>query len=251
MTQRNLSPASVMKALGISPKALRHYESLGLVTPGRTEAGWRVFAPVDVARLYQILALKGLGLPLTRIRLILTNEHAHAGSSMSEILEMQTVAMQQQRDRAASALELIRRAQDLLRSGSELTTSDLVRLGQQTGVTQTADLGQRMQPFYQRHLTPEEQQRTQPAILDFWKGMIAEAQRLLEAGEAPGSAAADDLMRRWLAAVRIFTGGDLDVEAKYDAAMADAVNEARDSSWSISRELWTYLKASARELNDR
>ena len=47
-----LSPSAAAQRLGVSAKALRLYERRGLVTPGRTAAGWRSYGPDEIARLY-------------------------------------------------------------------------------------------------------------------------------------------------------------------------------------------------------
>ena len=52
----------------MSMRTLRHSEAIGLLRPAaRTEAGYRLFAGDDVVRLYRILALRSLGLPLGEI----------------------------------------------------------------------------------------------------------------------------------------------------------------------------------------
>ncbi|MGH9101406.1 MAG: MerR family transcriptional regulator [Acidimicrobiales bacterium] len=49
-------------------RALHHYDHLGLVQPSaRTPAGYRLYVESDVERLYQVLALRQLGLPLETI----------------------------------------------------------------------------------------------------------------------------------------------------------------------------------------
>lgn len=53
---------------GITNKALRHYERLGLLQPGRSGAGYRLYTERHLERLEQILALKFLGLPVKEIR---------------------------------------------------------------------------------------------------------------------------------------------------------------------------------------
>jgi hypothetical protein len=53
---------------GVTVKALHHYDRLGLLTPRRTEAGYRVYTERDLERLEQIVALKFLGLPLRQIK---------------------------------------------------------------------------------------------------------------------------------------------------------------------------------------
>ena len=51
---------------GVTVKALHHYDRFGLLTPSRTEAGYRLYAEADLERLEQIIALKFLGFSLKR-----------------------------------------------------------------------------------------------------------------------------------------------------------------------------------------
>ncbi|RLT26346.1 MAG: phosphoribosylaminoimidazolesuccinocarboxamide synthase [Chloroflexi bacterium] len=56
-------------ATGLTTRALRHYEHEGLLAPSsRTEAGHRVYSSADVARLYEVLVLRRIGLGLAAIR---------------------------------------------------------------------------------------------------------------------------------------------------------------------------------------
>src|SRR5438270_840922 len=56
------------KLAGITAKALRHYERIGLLAPQRTTAGYRLYSERHLDRLEQIVALKFLGLSLREIR---------------------------------------------------------------------------------------------------------------------------------------------------------------------------------------
>lgn len=64
---RFLTASQAAAALGISAKALRLYERAGLIAPGRTAAGWRVYGPGDMARAREIAALRALGVTLRQI----------------------------------------------------------------------------------------------------------------------------------------------------------------------------------------
>jgi DNA-binding transcriptional MerR regulator len=48
---------------GVTIKALRHYDRLGLLQPARTPAGYRRYSADEVDRLRRILALKRIGIP--------------------------------------------------------------------------------------------------------------------------------------------------------------------------------------------
>jgi DNA-binding transcriptional MerR regulator len=61
---RFLNPSEAARQLGVSAKALRLYERRGLITPARTLAGWRAYAPAEMARAREIAELRALGLSL-------------------------------------------------------------------------------------------------------------------------------------------------------------------------------------------
>ena len=56
---------------GVTVKALHHYDRLGLLKPGRSDAGYRMYRESDLERLEQIVALKFLGLPLKQVKVVL------------------------------------------------------------------------------------------------------------------------------------------------------------------------------------
>lgn len=60
---------ALAKASGLSPKAIRYYEELGLLSDAtRTESGYRVYSDQDVERLRFILGAKALGFSLHEIK---------------------------------------------------------------------------------------------------------------------------------------------------------------------------------------
>ena len=66
---------------GVTVKALHHYDRLGLLSPSRTEAGYRVYSARDLETLEQIIALKFLGLPLKKIAEVMRRPALRTGTS--------------------------------------------------------------------------------------------------------------------------------------------------------------------------
>lgn len=66
-----LTASQAARRLGVSPKALRLYEDHGLMTPGRTRAGWRAFGPADMETASEIVSLRKLGLGFAEITSLL------------------------------------------------------------------------------------------------------------------------------------------------------------------------------------
>ncbi len=96
---RSLTPSRAAARLGISVKALRIYERHGLPAPQRTAAGWRVYAPEDVARAAEVVTLRALGLSFARIGRVL-------GGDLRDLRDLEAGL-------AAHALDLERQARHL------------------------------------------------------------------------------------------------------------------------------------------
>lgn len=52
----------------LTVRTLHHWESVGLLTPQRSEGGHRIYGPVEQARVRDTLVLRELGLPLEDVR---------------------------------------------------------------------------------------------------------------------------------------------------------------------------------------
>ncbi len=62
-------------ALGVSERALRYYQQLGLISCGRTPGGTRRYSEADLARVARIRELQSLlGLELDEIAVVLAND---------------------------------------------------------------------------------------------------------------------------------------------------------------------------------
>jgi MerR family transcriptional regulator, thiopeptide resistance regulator len=88
---------------GVTVKALRHYERRGLLTPSRTDAGYRRYSLIDLRRLEEILALKSLGLPLSQIARVLPGGDVDAlRAQRARLVDART-----RLDRAIAALDAV------------------------------------------------------------------------------------------------------------------------------------------------
>jgi DNA-binding transcriptional MerR regulator len=62
--------AAFAKLTGVSVRALRHYDHLGLLKPRRSDGGYRVYTLKDLEVLEQIVSLKFIGVPLRKISVL-------------------------------------------------------------------------------------------------------------------------------------------------------------------------------------
>ena len=118
---RTLNPAEAANRLGVSIKTLRLYEQHGLITPARTEAGWRVYRPEDVAAASEIVALRTLGLSLGQVGRVLSGDctsleqalAAHEQDLAQRIQDLQKTVAEVHRLRAALRADASRGIGDL------------------------------------------------------------------------------------------------------------------------------------------
>ena len=57
---RTYRTAAFAALAGVTPRALRHYDRLGLLKPRRTTAGYRIYTERDLETLEEIVALNSL-----------------------------------------------------------------------------------------------------------------------------------------------------------------------------------------------
>lgn len=95
------SISEVADIVGVSAKALRHWESLGLLAPERTSAGYREYCDADIERAAAIALYRGVGIALESIA-VLIDAPAHtlhtALLKHRDVLGGQLSAMREQID---------------------------------------------------------------------------------------------------------------------------------------------------------
>src|SRR6202041_1209530 len=78
-----LSASEAAKRLGVSIKALRLYEQRGLVTPGRTAAGYRAYGPDEMVREAEDVSLRAPGLSLAQVARVFEGDPQSLESAMT------------------------------------------------------------------------------------------------------------------------------------------------------------------------
>jgi DNA-binding transcriptional MerR regulator len=229
MLQRSpfLSPAETARRLAVSPKALRLYEQHGLVKPVRSAKGWRAYGPEQIEALHKVIALKSMGFSLAQIGKLLKR----GDLALATVLGAQETALVKESARAERALGLVRAARKTLAAGHALSLDDLITLRKETTVTtreQHEEMKAIFDPIVEKHFSTEDRRVLERRAFDQqeasrgWDALLTEAKALMAKGD-PGSPAAMDLARRWMAMVGQFTGGDPKLAAKVKSVWTDAM----------------------------
>jgi DNA-binding transcriptional MerR regulator len=120
----SLSAAECARRTGLTVRALRVYERRGLLKPGRSGKGWRLYGPSELQRLNVIVTLKAFGMTLAQIRSLLKT----SPPPLASVLEMQLRACRAKRDEADRALEFVQAALATIESGRPLALEELCNL---------------------------------------------------------------------------------------------------------------------------
>ncbi|VWC57126.1 MULTISPECIES: MerR family transcriptional regulator [Burkholderia] len=121
---RGLSASEAATRLGVSVKALRLYERQGLVTPGRTVAGYRAYGPDDLARAAEIAALRALGLTLAQVASVLSGD----ARSLSDALAAHETALERGIQDLVGKVDRVRAIRADLARGRMPDDGELTRL---------------------------------------------------------------------------------------------------------------------------
>lgn len=120
-----LTAAECALRTGLTVRALRVYENYGLITPGRSAAGWRRYGARELLKLNEIGLLKILGLTLSQIR-DLTRRPSHP--SLRQLLELQLGTWKHRRAEAERGLAVAEAALQQLQTGRSSSVEELCSL---------------------------------------------------------------------------------------------------------------------------
>ncbi|HKV67315.1 MAG TPA: MerR family transcriptional regulator, partial [Gaiellales bacterium] len=105
----------------VSVRTLRHYEALGLLRPtARTESGYRLYGRAELERLYRILALRSLDLPLEEVGRLLRD-----AVGLADVLGRQLEAIERRMAADAELHARLRRLLDTCTTDGEPTVAEL------------------------------------------------------------------------------------------------------------------------------
>ena len=116
----------VSRRSGVSARMLRHYETLGLVTPSaRGSNGYREYSPSDIGRIFHIEGLRRLGLSLPEVGRLLAEPGFDASALVTDLI----AAAHERIETERRLLERLEEIRGLGRSDGEslLGTIDLMR----------------------------------------------------------------------------------------------------------------------------
>ena len=81
-TEKQYQVKELADISGVSVRTLHYYEEIGLLAPGRTGSGYRIYDDDDIRRLQEILAMRACAMPLAEIKELLAASEGDAKSAL-------------------------------------------------------------------------------------------------------------------------------------------------------------------------
>jgi DNA-binding transcriptional MerR regulator len=232
---RRWKVGELARATGLTVRTLHHFDEIGLLRPSeRSPAGHRLYTVGDVRRLYQVLALRQLGIPLAEISASLAGDASDLTSAVrnqlaqvqrhmtrQQHLERQLTALSQVLgDAQEPSIDQLFAAMDAMRQARYFTSEQLARLKA-------------------RH------NEVGGEVFRQWRQKGTEIAALVEghisAGTDPADPEVQATARRWTDLMEDMTGGDRAILSGMYAKMDGKGPEAATLN-VVSVEVWSYLK---------
>jgi DNA-binding transcriptional MerR regulator len=204
--EQTLKIGELARVAGVTVRALHHYDSTGLLVPSeRTGGGHRLYSAADVQRLYRLLALRGVGLPLEEIGPLLDREDSPRDTVQRHLgrVEQQLAALEQLRLRLTRLLDAL--------NGDEATTAEFLDAMEAMTMVEKYYTPEQLQQLEQRRQSLGEEKIQQ--VEQEWADLYARLRELREAGVDPGEPEPQALGKRAGELIEMFTGGDPGIRA--------------------------------------
>lgn len=189
---------------GVSARTLRYYESIGLLSPVRTEAGYRLYGDSDARQLARVLAMRACGLSLSTITRLCTRKDADVLATLKEHLAV----LQKQQDSTADALRRTRAAINAIERIAPMKVEESFEEMKREGLDKFEETyGQEARERYGSKAIDEANERMMSLTRDEWdaKELLEEAIKVqLRVAMATNDAASEEaaelarMHRRWI-----------------------------------------------------
>jgi DNA-binding transcriptional MerR regulator len=215
-------------------RALHHFDEIGLLRPSeRSAVGHRRYTAADVQRLYRVLALRGLGVPLREIDAALDGDDL-AGTVRRQLAHAEReLAAAHRRHRRLLALSAALRA-----APADADLHDLVIEAMEDVMDGSRFTPERLAELRARHHATG---RPDVALwLRRWEAMADEVRGHLATGAGPADPAVQETARRWSALMAEMTAGDRAFAAGLYARIRDRGPEAATLG-AVDAEVWEFM----------
>jgi MerR family transcriptional regulator, thiopeptide resistance regulator len=196
---------------GLSVRALRYYDEIGLLSPSRrTEGGHRLYTAGDGVRLQRIKSLRALGFTLWEVREYLDGSDVPP----ERVIQLHLARLKGRIELQRRLCDRLEKVATRLRSGEGVSSERFVET-----VMEVINMSESLKKYYtleqleylevRRRKVGEERVRAAEAE---WAELMEQVRAEMEAGTDPSDERVQVLAARWMGLVGEFTGGDPGIE---------------------------------------
>ena len=225
---RGYRTAAFAALAGVTSRALRHYDRLGLLKPKRTAAGYRVYRTSDLETLEEIVALKFIGIPLKDIPAI----RRRSRGSFADPLRAQRQTLEARQRTLSRAIAAVAAAERALASGPAIDVSlfrqiiEVMQMATNHEETLAHYVGMlKAKASHLSGLAPEDR----ATLRKQWLELVGDIKAAVD--EDPGGPNAQNLLDRWLSFLQALTGTT-------SQPIASSFDDALQDTPELSREIW-------------
>lgn len=244
-----LTIGAVVRRTGLTERALRHYEAAGLLCPGRSTNGRRVYQRQDLERLARVQLLKKAGFKVAQIRMLLDDQ-----AYLKDLIEQRLDVLRQEVRHLQTSVSLLSSVNGQLEHGDSVDAETLCALIKNGERTMLEDEWRKV---YDRYYTKEEQaewiKAKEAGFKDFdmagyERDWVALTSRIADALPMdPASPQAQQFLTEWNKLLEPFmqhaTPGMLEnVGRLYD----DVGAWGADVKSPVTPEIWSFIKEASK-----
>jgi len=213
-----MTVGQLAKKMGITVRALHHYDKQGLLSPsGESEGGYRLYSDKDIVILHQILAMKHLGFSLEDIKTRLVS--LDTPDDVAKALTEHATAIRNKLETLTNTLVAV-----------EVLKEEVMRM-QSVDFKKYADIVAQLQMKNEHYWTIKHfdddimdglraQAIIDNSINESWSNLQMEAVRLHKMRASPDSNEGQTLAEKLWETIEKITGGDANMLAKFEKSIA-------------------------------
>jgi DNA-binding transcriptional MerR regulator len=202
-----LKIGEVAKRTGLSVRALRHDEELGLLRPAsRNDGGQRIYGARELARLQQIVSLRQLGFGLSGIRAMLAGPEPDP----LDVLESHLAQIEARIDAWSRLRDRLTSIARQMRAGESRSLNDLLETLEMMAMAEKYYTQEQLERLARRRDEVGEDRVKE--VEAEWPRLIDEVIAAIDAGVSANDPRARALAERWMGLVREFSGGNREIE---------------------------------------
>ncbi len=237
-----LKVGELAKRTGLTVRTLHHYDEMGLLKPSlHSEAGYRLYTRGDVARLQQVLSLRQLGFALEEIRDCLDRP----GFAPLEVIRLHVTRLREQIELERMLCERLEALAEHFRTAEEVSADEFLYTIEVMTMIEKYYTREQLAQLDARAKAKEVPQEVIDQAPQQWADLFAAVTAEMEAGTDPADPKAQELAKRWLALVTLFTGGDPGIFNSLRSMYANEGNVMGMDTKAIRQKMDYILKAAA------